>query len=95
MLYTDLTPRQIEILELLERGKNTKQISAELFIEPATTRNHVQAIMTALGAHSRLEAVYLWKTFRQPEERILRFCRREGIRVTQEQADIIRTAFAR
>jgi DNA-binding NarL/FixJ family response regulator len=52
-----LTPRQHEILILVAEGLSTKQIAAELWLSPATVRNHVAAIMTALGTHSRLEAV--------------------------------------
>ena len=52
-----LTPRQHEILVLVSEGLSTKQIARELWLSPATVRNHVAAIMTALGTHSRLEAV--------------------------------------
>jgi DNA-binding NarL/FixJ family response regulator len=52
-----LTPRQHEILVLMSEGRSTKQIAAELWLSPATVRNHVAATMTALGTHSRLEAV--------------------------------------
>ena len=54
-----LTPRQTEILRLLERGRSTDQIAAELRISKETVRNHVQDILRALGAKSRLEAVAL------------------------------------
>ena len=52
-----LTPRQAEVLELLERGRSTKQIAAELHLSPETVRNHVRHVLRAVGAHSRLEAV--------------------------------------
>jgi DNA-binding NarL/FixJ family response regulator len=52
-----LTPRQHEILLLVSEGLSTKQIARELWLSPATVRNHVAAIMIALGTHSRLEAV--------------------------------------
>ena len=53
----DLTPRQAEVLELLERGLSTKQIAAELHLSVETVRNHVRHLLRAVGAHSRLEAV--------------------------------------
>lgn len=53
----DLTPRERRILELLVEGTTTVDIAAVLSIAVATTRNHVQAIMNKLGAHTRLEAV--------------------------------------
>ena len=52
-----LTPRQAEVLELLERGRSTKQIAQELHLSPETVRNHVRHVLRAIGAHSRLEAV--------------------------------------
>ena len=56
-LGDDLTPREAEILQLLVNGASTEGIADELVIAPATARNHVQAVLTKLGAHSRLEAV--------------------------------------
>jgi PAS domain S-box-containing protein len=53
----ELTPRQAEVLELLERGRSTKEIASELHLSTETVRNHVRNILRAVGAHSRLEAV--------------------------------------
>jgi PAS domain S-box-containing protein len=55
--HPKLTPRQSQILQLLERGHSTDQIGAELHLSIETVRNHIRAILRALGAHSRLEAV--------------------------------------
>jgi len=52
-----LTPRQSEVLELLERGRSTNQIAAELHLSIETVRNHIRHLLRAVGAHSRLEAV--------------------------------------
>ena len=52
-----LTPRQAEVLELLERGRSTRQIAEELHLSAETVRNHVRHLLRAVGAHSRLEAV--------------------------------------
>ena len=52
-----LTPRQAEVLRLLERGLSTKQIARELHLSPETVRNHVRHLLRALGVNSRLEAV--------------------------------------
>jgi PAS domain S-box-containing protein len=52
-----LTPRQAEILQLLERGRSTTQIAEELHLSRETVRNHVRHLLHALGASSRLEAV--------------------------------------
>src|SRR5262245_31263147 len=52
-----LTPRQAEVLRLLERGRSTAQIADELGLSRQTVRNHVRRLLNALGASSRLEAV--------------------------------------
>jgi PAS domain S-box-containing protein len=52
-----LTPRQEEVLKLLERGRSTVQIAEELHVSRETVRNHVRHLLHALGASSRLEAV--------------------------------------
>jgi PAS domain S-box-containing protein len=52
-----LTPRQAEVLRLLEEGHSTQQIAQELHLSPETVRNHIRRLFQALGVHSRLEAV--------------------------------------
>lgn len=54
---TDLTKRELEILERLAKGATTGDIAAELFISRSTINNHIQHILKKLDAHSRLEAV--------------------------------------
>ena len=55
--HPHLTPRQVEVLRLLEQGRSTKQIAAELHLSTETVRNHIRRLFGALGVHSRLEAV--------------------------------------
>jgi PAS domain S-box-containing protein len=55
--HPSLTPRQAEVLRLLERGHSTTQISGELHLSPETVRNHIRHLFRALGVHSRIEAV--------------------------------------
>ena len=55
--HPSLTPRQAEVLALLERGRSTEQIASDLHLSVETVRNHIRAILRALGVHSRLEAV--------------------------------------
>ena len=52
-----LTPRQVEVLRLLQRGASTDQIARELHLSTQTVRNHIRHLLGALGVHSRLEAV--------------------------------------
>jgi DNA-binding NarL/FixJ family response regulator len=56
---TELTPREIEVLELLSRGLSNKSIAEALGISDHTAKFHVNAIMTKLGAETRTEAVVL------------------------------------
>ena len=42
---------------LLAQGRSVKEICVELYLSKATVRNHVRALLQALGAHSQLEAV--------------------------------------
>ena len=55
--HPHLTPRQTEVLHLLEHGRSTVQIAAELHLSQETVRNHVRHLLRALGVNSRLEAV--------------------------------------
>ena len=52
-----LTPRQVEVLRLLEQGRSTRQIGEELHLATETVRTHVRRLFRALGVNSRLEAV--------------------------------------
>lgn len=52
-----LTPRQYEVLRLLCQGLGTGTIAGSLGLSEETVRNHVRALLNALGAHSRLEAL--------------------------------------
>jgi PAS domain S-box-containing protein len=52
-----LTPRQAEVLRLLQRGASTDQIADELHVSKETVRNHIRHLLRALGVHTRLEAV--------------------------------------
>jgi DNA-binding NarL/FixJ family response regulator len=52
-----LTTRQHEVLELLADGVTAKEIATRLGVVEATVRNHIRAILLALGAHSQLEAI--------------------------------------
>jgi two-component system response regulator DevR len=53
----DLTARELDVLGLLAEGRPTAEIASELFIAVTTARNHIQSVISKLGAHSKLEAV--------------------------------------
>jgi DNA-binding NarL/FixJ family response regulator len=52
-----VTPRELEVLQMLADGRTTREIASSMYISYATTRNHIQHILHKLGAHSRLQAV--------------------------------------
>lgn len=52
-----LTPRELEVLELIDRGWSNKQISRALCIELPTVKHHVHNILDKLAVHRRGEAV--------------------------------------
>ena len=54
-----LTPREIEVLQLLAEGLGNKEIAARLKISEHTAKFHVASIMGKLGAATRTEAVTL------------------------------------
>jgi DNA-binding NarL/FixJ family response regulator len=56
LLAGQLTPRELEVLEILVRGGSNPQIARELGLSPNTVRTHVQSILTKLQVRSRLEA---------------------------------------
>lgn len=58
-LASHMTERERQCLNLLVRGLGTLDMARVLAVSPTTVRSHVQALLTKLGAHSRLEAASL------------------------------------
>jgi len=52
-----LTPREIEILEMMAEGMSNRTIAGRLGISSQTVKFHVASILAKLGAASRTEAV--------------------------------------
>jgi DNA-binding NarL/FixJ family response regulator len=57
-----LTPREIEVLELVARQLTNREISRELMIEVGTVKNHVHNILTKMECASRYEAAEFYKS---------------------------------
>ena len=47
------------MLRLVAEGLSTPDMAARLVVSTNTVRNHVQSILTKLGAHSKLEALVI------------------------------------
>lgn len=56
---TNLTIRELEVLELLSQNMSNQAIAKELVIEMGTVKNHVHSILNKLGVSSREDAAYL------------------------------------
>jgi NarL family two-component system response regulator LiaR len=54
--HADLTPRELEVLRLIARGLQNKQIAAELRLSEKTVKTHVSAILRKLGVADRTQA---------------------------------------
>jgi len=53
----DLSPRELEVLQLLAQGWDNAAIEQQLFMSHATLRNKLSKINSKLATHSKLEAV--------------------------------------
>jgi DNA-binding NarL/FixJ family response regulator len=55
----ELTPRELEVLQLLAEGLTQTQIARQLVISPRTVGTHIQNLLGKLDVHSRAQAVAL------------------------------------
>ena len=56
---SDLTPREMEVLQLLIDGKTNKAIASEMAVSEKTVEFHLENIYTKLGVRTRL-MVSIW-----------------------------------
>ncbi|MBD8026366.1 response regulator transcription factor [Ureibacillus sp. Re31] len=56
-----LTERESQVLELVAKGKTTKEIAAELYLSAGTVRNYISTILDKLGVGNRIEAISRFK----------------------------------
>lgn len=55
-----LSTREMEVMELIARGKANGDIAGELFVSEKTVKNHVNSIYAKLGVTSRAAAIARW-----------------------------------
>ncbi len=55
-LEHDLSPRELEVLQLVARGLDNSGIAVELNISPRTAKNHVSSILAKLDVPNRIQA---------------------------------------
>ncbi len=58
-----LSERETQVLKMLSRGMNYKEVASEIFLSPHTVKTHIKNIYTKLHVNSRAEAIY--KAFKQ------------------------------
>jgi NarL family two-component system response regulator LiaR len=59
-----ITPRELEILELIASGLSTREIAARAFVSENTVKSHSSRLFDKLGARRRTQAVQLGKALR-------------------------------
>jgi DNA-binding CsgD family transcriptional regulator len=52
-----LTPRELEVLDLVRSGMTNGEIAGALVVSPTTIRSHLEHAFAKLGAHTRTEAI--------------------------------------
>jgi DNA-binding NarL/FixJ family response regulator len=55
-LFMPLSPREMEILQLIARGMSNKEIARELEISHQTVKNHITSILRKLAVNDRTQA---------------------------------------
>lgn len=52
-----LTPRELDVLRLVAKGRTNKELAAAMFVSEETVKTHIKSLFQKLGVHDRVEAV--------------------------------------
>jgi DNA-binding CsgD family transcriptional regulator len=58
-----ITPRELEILELIAQGMSNREIAERLYVSENTVKTHSSRVFDKLGARRRTQAVQMGKEF--------------------------------
>lgn len=57
LIRPNLTPREMDVLRLVSRGRTNKEMASAMFISEETVKSHMKSLFQKLGVHDRAEAV--------------------------------------
>ncbi|MFF9816230.1 response regulator [Streptomyces sp. NPDC014006] len=64
-VLTELSQREVEVMDLIASGMTNQEIAATCFISQKTVKNHINRIFAKLNAQSRGEAIAIWNRARR------------------------------
>lgn len=57
LVRPSLTPRELDVLRLVAKGRTNKELASAMFVSEETVKTHMKALFQKLGVHDRAEAV--------------------------------------
>jgi two-component system NarL family response regulator len=57
LVRPSLTPRELDVLRLVAKGRTNKELASAMFVSEETVKSHMKALFQKLGVHDRAEAV--------------------------------------
>lgn len=57
LVRPSLTPRELDVLRLVAKGRTNKELASAMFVSEETVKSHMKSLFQKLGVHDRAEAV--------------------------------------